>query len=1135
MQSTPSHAQRARLALILPIFGLATLGSSGCSTSETGTTPTTEWAVAIRSETTELAKKLAGGSIAEDPVVEDSGIEESEMEDSAFEAPRTGGEVVERLSGGTVPPPPSAGPTTPGPGAPPREAADFESRGGIAGDGAPSPSPALQAQLPKVEVDVVSSRAWKRRARRFARVEVGRDETGVKTLNLRKLRVQVRIDGHRARTVVDHVYENPFDKQLEGRFTYPLPTGASACYYGMFLSADVRDAPPLFPAADTTFAAEQMPDGRLAMLAPEDLFRRADDRWGELREARVVAREQGRKVFEEIVRKKIDPALLEQDAGNRFVGRVFPIPARGFNRVVLAWEETLVEGSDGALVYRFPLPAEELDWFHFEATTDPDAWNSQSFDGPGQPVRVLLENEQVLHRIAAEGESVRGDVTWRLVPKNPNLQMLSGIDTASSSQAFAARLRPDFAVEEAADPSTHGVFVLDTSLSEDPERFAVHIRLLRQILERDSALERFQVLCFDVGVWRVGGESWLSNDAPTRTRVFDALDAVLLEGATDLSAAVEILAGLGPDSDGGSPEHGAKRPLTVFFLSNGEVTWGDGDASRLTARAASGAHWDPTWYCYRSGVGAENVELFDALTRRGGATLQVPDEAAAPHVALAHRRKNFVIDSIRVTSDAGVARDLVVRGRQVAVPSGGDLVIAGRCPKAATRGEILVEGRIGSKKHYIHEALSLGGTSQLAARAWADIAVEQMLALRDPRVDRLATAYAQRHRIGSRVTSFLVLETDAEYEQYDITAASSDLKIDDMERFFDEAYRSDTPITRRVAFGRFLKDASERTGLLKQGKEAHVRDLFARMRESDFEMPRIANYGELPVRTMVSREYLQARAKDRRDFGLYTQAAQRRLGDGRDFLGLRALSSIVELEPGRSGALRLVGYRLLGLERPDFATVLFEKIRDSRPFEPHGYRDLARTFERLDRPALAAIHYELVLAGEWGDRFGESIKVVARDEYRRLLRTSLRNSRLDERIAESFESRLASLGGEGSTPRLRVTISWNTDNTDIDLWVVEPSGEACGYNHQETRTGGRLLEDLTGGYGPERYENADAPGGEYVVLVKYYSDNPNLIGNETAVEVVVTRDVGSEREAVVRYDVVLTKDGQSIEVCRLRL
>ena len=44
-------------------------------------------------------------------------------------------------------------------------------------------------------------------------------------------------------------------------------------------------------------------------------------------------------------------------------------------------------------------------------------------------------------------------------------------------------------------------------------------------------------------------------------------------------------------------------------------------------------------------------------------------------------------------------------------------------------------------------------------------------------------------------------------------------------------------------------------------------------------------------------------------------------------------------------------------------------MQRQRPFEPHSYRDLARSLEDAGQYGLAAVQYEIVLAGTWHARF----------------------------------------------------------------------------------------------------------------------------------------------------------------------
>src|SRR5262249_26426678 len=175
----------------------------------------------------------------------------------------------------------------------------------------------------------------------------------------------VQVEGARARTLVDHVFRNPHDKQLEGTFEYPLPTGASPSYYAMFLGASRDTAPPRFRPQQAG-KPPVLPEN----FAPAKLARQVDAAdWGKLREARVVAPEKASEAYEEITRQKIAPALLEYASGNTFRGRVFPIAPRGYNRILIAYEETLPV-VEGRLVYRFSLPGKKVHEMRFALTAE---------------------------------------------------------------------------------------------------------------------------------------------------------------------------------------------------------------------------------------------------------------------------------------------------------------------------------------------------------------------------------------------------------------------------------------------------------------------------------------------------------------------------------------------------------------------------------------------------------------------------------------------------------------------------------------------------------------------------------------------------------------------------------------------
>ena len=77
------------------------------------------------------------------------------------------------------------------------------------------------------------------------------------------------------------------------------------------------------------------------------------------------------------------------------------------------------------------------------------------------------------------------------------------------------------------------------------------------------------------------------------------------------------------------------------------------------------------------------------------------------------------------------------------------------------------------------------------------------------------------------------------------------------------------------------------------------------------------------------------------------------------------------------------------------------------------------------------------------------------------------------------------------TGSLQINLAWDTDNTDIDLHVIEPGGEEIYYSNKTSDiTGGKLDRDDRDGYGPENIFWENAPDGEYKVYVYYYGGSP---------------------------------------------
>lgn len=92
--------------------------------------------------------------------------------------------------------------------------------------------------------------------------------------------------------------------------------------------------------------------------------------------------------------------------------------------------------------------------------------------------------------------------------------------------------------------------------------------------------------------------------------------------------------------------------------------------------------------------------------------------------------------------------------------------------------------------------------------------------------------------------------------------------------------------------------------------------------------------------------------------------------------------------------------------------------------------------------------------------------------------------------------------GEMPPTKLLVTLNWEQDNSDVDLYVTQPDGESIWYSSMRTSSGGFLDFDNTKGKGPEHitfHNQSNILSGIYTVRVHYYSGMVNVNGIVTIV------------------------------------
>jgi tetratricopeptide (TPR) repeat protein len=204
---------------------------------------------------------------------------------------------------------------------------------------------------------------------------------------------------------------------------------------------------------------------------------------------------------------------------------------------------------------------------------------------------------------------------------------------------------------------------------------------------------------------------------------------------------------------------------------------------------------------------------------------------------------------------------------------------------------------------------------------------------------------------------------------------------------------------------------------------------------------------------------------------------------------LRAYSSIAEVSPGESGLLNRAGFLALKAGQHAMAETLFRFAIERRPDHANNYRGLALALWSAGKHEEAAKVLADAHGRDYHGRYGNLSRVLL-EELGNVLAAWIEADPAAKPKADELAKRFAI--DLARTDALRVTLHWETDANDVDLHVVDPSGEECYYSHRNNASGLNLYEDLTQGLGPEV---ATVPPGQlakgvYHVGVKYFSAGP---------------------------------------------
>lgn len=951
-----------------------------------------------------------------------------------------------------------------------------------------------------------------------ARLSVGQHDD----LPLAARDTYVRIDGFRARVLLDCYYYNDRAQQLEGKFLLRLPDDASLHYFAFGPTPLATPA----AAADTGKPAESVEGDAarqsVAALRTQtnkdsgsDLARRAvdpnyaadaDSLFALVKAARIVTKQKAALAYEETVRRRVDPALVEWAGPGIFQTRVFPLVPNQLHRIVIGYDVNLKEDGD-ALQYLLELPSEQ-------------AGGRVEFDIAAQPGFQVSLDPQTEPFISGSRAYYRFDDVQQ-TQYSVRLQGAESVLLTDRSEHgqdyFATRLSADLPDEPAKVDSPRAVFLLDTSWSERPAAFSRRLKLLEQILlqNRDSVSE-FAVLMFNVEQrwWQSG---YRPNDDASVTDFLALADTLVLEGATDLNAALS--AATDPDWIRGK----VNQPMpNLFLLSDAAATWGATEWSDLTVplQSIDRAHGGGALFTYAlAGFPTDKVAMQALADASGGAVFDVAEQQELESAAVAHRSRPWRVAN---TSGQG-SEEILIRGGSGAIYPGQSLLVAGR---GRLTGPLEITLQRGDETQTLTLQPQIIIKTPAAARLFGQLASERLAPIADE-VETVAVAIDRHFRIPGRLCSLVMLDTAEDYQRFaaDVSPAEDALVIattsvtESVARV--EKQLAERRVDGRQRFLRWLESLEGEQSFIQV--PAALRLAIERLPSEAFEMQSRMLQCQAWQLEHAARSYRDELLVEQPGFENVLKEAERRLVAYGAADAVKVASTLVESRPADVDTLRSVAFHAMQWQRADQAAPLLWRLTMARPYQPQTLLLLARSLEQTGKTDWAIVCYELVVSGNWNERW-QGAKPVAAVELLHLLEGVVSGERKSD-IADYAGARLNQLRDQWGDEGLDVAIvmHWTTDRSDVDLHVIEPSGEECFYSHNRTASGGAITQDITQGLGPEMYTLETAPAGAYKVAAKYYRSDDSRTRAPTEVLITTFRDIG--RSTASRETKLITLEG----------
>jgi len=850
---------------------------------------------------------------------------------------------------------------------------------------------------------------------------------------------------------------------------------------------------------------------------------------GAMREGVVVDKEKGRVAFENVVRQGVDPGLLEKTKGNSFKMRIYPLPAYGTRRVVLAFEQELTDKGMYDL-YTLPLKlTEPVGTFSIHAEVikneveidmTKNTLSNLSFDKVNDSYVANLERTDFVpdKRIAlAFPHVVAPNASQGKMNANEKVYTAQMNGTKDSSY-FYLSLRPEYIREIKALPRQI-TLIWDNSNSSQEREIEKDLALLNSYIQRIGNLT-IDLVTFNIKAakperFTITNGHW--------DKLKNVLSTMVYDGGTDL----------------GCLDFTKYKSDEILLFSDGISTFGTKEPIQSNIPV----------YTIHSNATVQSSLLTSIAQESGGLCLNLnrftKDEALK---LLTDCNFHFISAKIISGSVGNLYPSKACSFNKTFSMAG---IVQGKS------ASIKLNFGIGNSITYSKVVQIEGNNAvekDLLRRIWAEKKIAE-LNLNETRNKEEITLVGKQFGIVTPGTSLIVLENLSDYIRNNIVPpvemqgayfnsknnkqkeelVKTQNHIDeivaesaDQSKWWNTNYPleprkpiKNLPMRSTISIANVQSMDEERSVDIVELRDHQVivedvkvqeveRKAEIQLNEWDPQTPyaKVLEYAskgeEFPIYLRLKKEYGTTPS-------FYMDAADFFIKSGKKDTALVILSNLAELNSESPQLLRVLGYKLRDLKLYEQAIMIFKEVLKLRGEEPQSYRDLGLALKSNGDYQEAINTLYKVVETDWNGRF-DGIELIAMNEINSIItaQPGLDYSFVDKRLIKK------------EPVDIRVLLSWDTDACDMDLWVTDPEGEKCFYSNKGTRLGGRISNDFTDGYGPEEFMLKKAVDGFYVVESNYFGNGSQAMLTPISLHLIFITDFGKptqkEKEVTIRLD-----------------